>query len=149
MAPNAQVIVGAGPVKSSGTMGAVERFSRSLQGIARTLAIAMQGRWDWKIRSGAPLMLVRHAAFLHNHFQVRASGLTPYEEMRGEPYRVPLHSWASPVQVRKPGAQLPGARLERRWLPGLWMGRRSSTGEHLVATANGLVAPRACRADVT
>ena len=44
IAPDAQVIEEAGPVNSSGTMGPVERFSRSLQGIAQTLAIAMQER---------------------------------------------------------------------------------------------------------
>ena len=43
VAPNAQVIVEAVPMKLFGTKGVVERFSQSLQDIARTLTIAMQG----------------------------------------------------------------------------------------------------------
>ena len=74
------------------------------------------------------------------------NGLTPFEELHGRYFREPLFRFGQPVLVRRPTATLQ-AKLEPRWTPSLWMGRRALSNEHQVAISrNVILAGRSCRA---
>eukprot|EP00972_Heterocapsa_arctica_P089153 13146717-Heterocapsa_arctica.AAC.1 len=75
-------------------------------------------------------MLVLHANWLHNRFQVKVSGLTPFEDQHQRPYRGKLFEFGQLVLARKTSA-LDQAKLESRWIPGVWLGRRPNADDHL------------------
>eukprot|EP00972_Heterocapsa_arctica_P068201 10072203-Heterocapsa_arctica.AAC.2 len=104
------------PVKSSNSLGSAERYARTLAGMARTLRLSVEERMgvDMKASSLAFNLLVIHANFLYNCYQVRANGLTAYEDQMGHTYRGRLFQWGQPVLARKPAA-LEQANLEARW----------------------------------
>lgn len=143
----ARTIVEESPVKSSSSMGAVERWAQTVGGLARTYVAAAARRWGRKALAAAPLFAwaMRHAAWVHNRYHVRPSGKTPYEAVHGSPYTGVVHAFTEPVLIRRPGAEQPFARLDLRWSPGLWLGRQSSSGEHVVLTESGVVSGRSCR----
>eukprot|EP00972_Heterocapsa_arctica_P108226 15937998-Heterocapsa_arctica.AAC.1 len=72
-----------------------------------------------------------HAAWLHNRYQPRADGVTPFEHIQGRRYASPIHPFATPVMVRLPDA-LVQPKLDLRWVQGLWLGRKPETDEHIV-----------------
>ena len=69
--------------------------------------------------------------------------MTPYAKLFCKQHRQPLLMFAETVIARKPGAQV--NKLEHQWLEGLWIGRDSSTDEHLVASGGGIVRCRAVK----
>ena len=140
--PGSKVLVRTSPRKSSNSQGAVERFAQSISGMARTLALAVERQWKQKLQASSPIFpwLVRHGEFLHNRCQTRASGLTPWEAIYHRPFKSPMFPFTSPVLMRIPGCEKSGAlpKLERRWIPGLWLGRQHASGEHIIAMRDGV-----------
>eukprot|EP00972_Heterocapsa_arctica_P105187 15498904-Heterocapsa_arctica.AAC.1 len=59
------------PIKSSSSLGAAERFARTLSGIVRTLKLSLEERTGMELHTNSLLfaMLVLHANFLHNRYQ--------------------------------------------------------------------------------
>eukprot|EP00972_Heterocapsa_arctica_P064914 9582623-Heterocapsa_arctica.AAC.1 len=75
-------------------------------------------------------MLVLHANWLRSRFQVKVNGLTPFEDQHQRAYRGIFFQWGQPVLARKPAA-LDQSKLEARWIPGVWLGRRASADDHM------------------
>ena len=73
------------PVKSSSSLGAAERFSRTLSAMVRTLRYALQDRTGIECSARSLLfnMLVMHANWLYCRYQPRQNGLTPFEDQHG------------------------------------------------------------------
>ena len=88
--------------------------------------------------------IVRHAACLYNRCQVKADGKTPFEAVHQRSFTQPLYAFGTLVLGRVPSA-LEFPKLEARWRPGLWLGRRCDSDDHLVGTAHGIMQTRACR----
>ena len=83
--------------------------------------------------------------FLYNRFQPRANGLTPFEDVQQHRYTSKLYEFGQFVLVRKPTALLQ-AKLEPRWVPGVWLGRSPTTDEHRVAISpTRILCGRSCR----
>ena len=134
------------PVGSSSSLGAVERWSETLAGLTRTLLLDAGGRLGKKLMATSALFpwAVRHAAFVHNRYQVRMQGATAFEQVHRRVYRSALMPFASPVLLRDSDAlELP--KLEARWQRGLWLGRRGDSDEHLVGAVDGVKAGRSCK----
>ena len=135
------------PVKSSSSLGAAERFAATIGGITRTLRQSLIDRHGIALRatSGAFQWMISHAAYVYNRCQVRMNGLTPYEEVQGRRHRDPMFQFGQAVLVRTPRAKLQ-PKLEARFLPGLWLGKKAATGEHRVAIAGDrILCGRSCR----
>ena len=71
-------------------------------------------------------------------FLVFADGMTPYERLKGRPYGGVMYEFGQCV-LYKTSAKVQGGIMEPRWAKGLWLGKRFSTEEHVVATAEGVV----------
>eukprot|EP00972_Heterocapsa_arctica_P034871 5133192-Heterocapsa_arctica.AAC.1 len=75
-------------------------------------------------------MLVQHANFLYNRYQVRANGMTLFEDQMSRSYRGRLYQRAQPVMARLPAA-LQQSKMAACWMPGIWLGRRADADDHL------------------
>ena len=75
---------------------------------------------------------------------MRDVGTTPFEQVPHRACTSRLLPFGTPVLVRRADA-LKWPKLEKRWLEGVWVGRRAESDEHVVATSDGLVAGRTCR----
>eukprot|EP00972_Heterocapsa_arctica_P002952 434892-Heterocapsa_arctica.AAC.1 len=51
-------------------------------------------------------VLIAHAVFLYNRYQIRSNGLTPWEEIHGRTYREAVFHFGDAVLARKPTATL-------------------------------------------
>ena len=104
----ALTIVEETPNKSSASLGAAERFAQSLSGIVRTLREDLHERQGIELRANSLAFpfLVAHGAFVYNRYQIRGSGLTPWEEIHARPYREPIFHFGQAVLVRRPTACL-------------------------------------------
>ena len=83
-------IVEESPNKSSASLGSAERWAETLGGLVRTLRADVEERQGVRLRANSRAFswLVSHAAFVHNRYQVKASGLTPYEDVHQCPYKI-------------------------------------------------------------
>ena len=88
--------------------------------------------------------LVRHASWLVTRFQTRSTGATAFHAQRGMPYRSTLYEFGEGV-LAKIGEGKQPAKMEERWITGMWLGRSTSSDEHLIATANGIELCRSVR----
>jgi len=142
----AKTLIETAPVRSSGSMGGVERFSESLAGLVRTIRLATEKEWKTQVKATSPLFpwLVRHCSWLLNRYQLRHHGLTAFEEVQKRAYRGVVQAFASPVLGRRPQAlELP--KLERRWIPGLYLGKRTDSDECIIGSARGVFTTRSCK----
>ena len=75
--------------RDSQSNGTAERAVQSVEGMTRTLKLALEKRLGETISCTHPLMLwvVEHAADVLNKFLVSADGRTAYERMRGKAYK--------------------------------------------------------------
>ena len=68
--------------------------------------------------------------------------MTPYEKTRGQRYRKEILPLGEKVLARRP----PNVnQLVQPWVTGLWLGRDTLSGEHLIGTAAGVMRSRAVR----
>eukprot|EP00972_Heterocapsa_arctica_P084766 12484430-Heterocapsa_arctica.AAC.1 len=86
------------PIKSSSSLGAAEQYARTLAGIVRTLRLSVEEREGVDVRASSLgfAMLVLHANWFHNRFQVKVNGLTPFEYQHQRAYRGKLFQWGQP-----------------------------------------------------
>ena len=134
------------PAGSSNALGAVERWAESIAGLVRTIVLEAGKRLGHKIHASDPRFAwaVRHAAFLHNRFQVHATGTTGLEQIHHRSYHSALLPVATPVMIRSPQA-LEHPKLEARWSQGLWLGRKVDSDEHIAGGEEGVLVGRSCK----
>ena len=107
------------PVGSHQSVGSVERFHRSVQGLAR----ALKAKLVMNFKSDPPEYvmpwLVLHASWLVTRFQTRSTGATAFHAQRGMPYRSTLYEFGESV-LAKVGEDKQPAKVEERWITGTW-----------------------------
>ena len=82
--------------------------------------------------------VVEHAADLITRLSEGSDGQTAWQRLRGRPYRGEMPDIGSRVMHRVPG-KVQGGLLQDRWLPGIWLGKRWSSDEHIIGMDDGKV----------
>ena len=82
------------PKGSSASAGGIERANYKVEKQIRTLRSRFEENFGERVGLDHKLLpfLVRHCVSLNTHYQVRSDGKTPYERLRGRPYR-----WEDPI----------------------------------------------------
>ena len=131
------------PAYSSQSQGSVERFHRTLMGQVRTLKAQLETNYDINITSQRPIIpwLVRHAVYLLNRYATHADGNTSFYRRWNKEHRTPLCEFGETVLYQLPHVKdLP--KLENRFLPAIWLGKDTATGETLLGIATKVVRSR-------
>ena len=130
---DAPTTLGHSPVADSQANGSAERAVRSVEEMVRTYKIDLQDRTGLKLAIDHPVMewMVEHAADVLCKGSTGIDGRTPYKRLKGRSYQGELLPFACPVLFRCVG-KVKGCVLADRWYPGLWLGKRFASDEHLV-----------------
>ena len=136
----ARTVLEHSPPRDSAKNGFIEVGVKSIEGLVRTLWIAMLRALGTTVDIMHPIFswLVEHAADLVTRLQVGSDGTTAWERLKGKKYRGEYFEFAQKVWHRIPDKPA-GGLLKERWLPGIWLGRRWASDEHVIAMTNGLV----------
>ena len=120
--------------------GRAENTVKKLESQARTLKLAVERacKIDLDVHSPAFAWLVLHSADVLTKCTVGRDGRTPYERLKGKRYHGLMVPFGSMVHVKIPGKPQ-GGIMATRWLPGVWLGKKWSSDEHVAALANGKV----------
>ena len=120
--------------------GRAENTVKRLESQARTLKIATELAVGKRLSVVAPIFewLVQHAADVLTKCSVGQDGRTPYERLKGKRYHGLMVPFASMVYLKVPG-KLQGGVMSERWIPGMWLGKRWTSDEHVVGLSGGKV----------
>ncbi|CAE8636697.1 unnamed protein product, partial [Polarella glacialis] len=131
------------PIKSPGSVGAVDRFAQTAAGECRALKMDVEEMWACAVDTQSPILpwMVSHASWVYNRFQPHG---TSYEALRGQPYQGEVFRFTQPVAARDPEALL-NPKLEARWQSGLWLGRSALADDHVVGLAGGILRTRSVK----
>ena len=75
--------------------------------------------------------LVEYAADVINKFVIGSDGMTAWERVKGKKHHGEFVQCCSYVMYRVAGS-VQGGVMTERWMPGLWLGKRFHTEEHIV-----------------
>ena len=134
-----RTIIETAKTKDSQSHGRAERAVQSVEGIVRTMKLALGRRLGSDISCDHPVMtwLVEHGAETLNRFQVSNDGKTSCERSKGKKYKGDFVEFGRRVMHRQPG-KVRGGVMSSRWSEGVWIGKRNIiSDEHLIATAGG------------
>ncbi len=137
---NVRTFIENSPVADSQGNGFIEAGVKTIEGMVRTLKFAVEEKIQKKIEADMLVFmwLVEHAADLVCKYQIGVDGKTPFERLRGKPYRGEALEFGCSVFHRVPGKPQ-GGDLQWRWLEGIWLGTRFESCEHVVAMDDGSV----------
>jgi len=123
--------------------GAAERAVQSVEGITRTLKLALEKRLGCEIPCAHPVMawLVKHGAECLNRYLVGKDGRTAYERLKGKRYKGDVCEFGQMVMHKFPGKQQGGV-MKTRWGEGVWLGKMAASDENIVATNEGIMKMR-------
>ena len=126
-------------VESHATMGAMERASRTLGEMLRTMKNATETRVGGRLETDQALIcwMVRHGCWIFCRYHVRADGRTFFVVLRNNSYRAGLACFGEVVWARVPGTRLLRGKYEVKWLELVWLGRTECTEEHLCGDEHG------------
>ena len=124
--------------RDSRSNGRAERGVQSVEGMTRTMKLALEKRLGVSVPCNHPVMtwMVEHAAETLSRFQVSFDGRTAYERIKGKKYRGEIIEFGRNVYHRHPG-NTQGGSMQRRWEEGIWLGKRVASDEHIIASASG------------
>ena len=131
------------PAYSSQSQGSVERFHRTLMGQVRTLKAQVEHNYNIRLTSQHPIMpwLVRHSVYLLNRYAVHADGNTSFFRRWNKKHQSPLCEFGETVQYQLPTHKdLP--KLEPRFMPAIWLGKDTASGETLLGIVNKVIRAR-------
>ena len=123
------------PTYSPQSKGSVERFHSTLFAQLRTLRRHILDNYGYDLPPGHPLThwLVKHSAWLLNHFALHADDKTSYERRWGKTYRNNLCEFGETI-LYKPSTDKRTPKLTTTWEKGIWAGRDSESDEIYVLT---------------
>jgi hypothetical protein len=130
------------PLYSSASNGRAERAVQTVRRLANSVKVHAELRFKCKLHPSHPSWpwVVRHAAWLHNRFHVKANGRTCFEELHQTRYKQDVVPWGETVLFLEPRPKhrrLRGGRraqkMDSAMEPGIWLGRSEESDEHLVA----------------
>jgi len=135
-----RTIVEHSPVRESQANGFIESGVKTLEGLVRTLKLALERRIKIVIDVQHPVFawLVEHAADMYTKFYVGDDGCTAYRRLKGKECRGELLEFGCLVYHRVPG-KTQGGLLSARWVSGIWLGKRFASEEHIVSMPDGKV----------
>ena len=87
--------------------------------------------------------MVRHCARVVNNFQVKGSVRTPCRSIRGKDYTGEVVPFGEVCLVRNHSED--GAKLNMRWMRGVFVGKLDRTDEFLLLTPTGAMNTRCVR----
>ena len=87
--------------------------------------------------------MVRHCAWVVNNFQVMGSGRTPYRSIRGKHYTGEVVPFGEVCLGRNHSED--GAKLNMRWMRGVFVGKLDRTDEFLLLTPTDAIKTRCVR----
>ena len=134
------------PKASKQSLGAAERFHRTVEGLMRTLRLSIERMYGVSVHATHTITawMMRHAAWLHDHYQVqRTDNQTPYKRHQLRDYSSAVVPFGETVAWREPGPHL--TKLKEKWGHGIWVGRENASNSHLVLTRAGAIPCRAIR----
>ena len=135
----AETVMETSPAGDSKANGRAERAVQSVEKQVRVLKGAVEEHLGkFSVRHACFPWLVLHSADVLTKFLVHPDGVTSYERIKGRPYSGTMYEFGQCV-LYKVSAKVQGGVMEPRWAKGLWLGKRFSTEEHVVATAEGVV----------
>lgn len=134
------------PVGDSQSNGFIERTIQSVEGQIRTLRSATQSRLGRKLVPGSALFawLIIHASTLINLYEVGKDGRVPYQRLRGRKLQADLLEFGECVHFQPLDHSKLG-KAELRWMNGVFLGIRLSSGEKLVGNEDGVFKVRSVR----
>ena len=135
-----ETILEASKIYDSQSNGVAERAVQSVECQARTILIALQKRLEVKapVTHKIVTWLVEHAADMLNKFAVGPDGRTAFERIKGKKYRGEVVEFGRKILYRIP-CKPEGGLMTERWVPGIWLGKRFLSDEHLVGIEDGSV----------
>ena len=139
------LMVIATPKVSKGSLGRGERANLTIQGQPRTFREAVSMKKETEIGPDHVLMswMVRHCAWVVNHFQVKGTGRTPYRSIRGKDYTGEVVPFGDMYLGRNHSED--GAKFNMRWMRGVFVGKLDRTDEFLLLTPTGAMKTRFVR----
>ena len=123
----------------------VEIQVKLVKGLTRSLIHFTNERHGVVLAASSDMMAwaVCHAAFLLNRGERSSDGRTPFELLRGRPYRKALPVFGDKIQWMELGKKLSTAKM--RYFDGIFVGARDRSDELFVSTPNGTHRCRAVR----
>ncbi len=120
--------------------GLAERAVQSVEEMIRVHKLAVETRIKAKLPCVHPMMawLVEHAADVLNRYCIGKDGRTPYQRLKGRKFVGHMLEFGCPVMFRVSG-KVAGGVMQERWFPGIWVGKKLHTDEHLIMKEDGLV----------
>ena len=114
-AANIRTFIENNPVADSKKNGFIEAGIKSLEGAVRSIKCGLEEKIREKVpaESAAFCWLVEHAADMLSKHQTGFDGKTPYERLKGKPWRGDMMEFGSGVLHRVPG-KTTGGSLEWR-----------------------------------
>ena len=84
-----EIVLEMAPKADKNANGHAERAVQAVEGQTRAIKIELEDRVGCEIAPDKPIVawMVRHAADVLTKLDVKASGCTPYQVLRGRPYR--------------------------------------------------------------
>ena len=134
------------PTYTSQAQGSVERFHRTLMGQVRTLKSQLQNNYDIRLTSKHPIVawMVRHTAYLLNRYAIHSDGNTSFFRRWHKEHKTPLCEFGETVLYMLPNsAVIP--KMEQRFMPGIWLGKDTTSNENLIGISNKVVRARTIR----
>ena len=106
----------------------------------RVHKLSFESRLKTKLPCAHPLMawLVEHCADVLNRYNIGVDGRTPYQRLKGRKFVGHILEFGTSVMFRVSG-KVHGGVMQERWFPGIWLGKKLHSEEHLVMKEDGLV----------
>ena len=127
-------------VGDSDSNGKIERNIREVKGMIRTFRCAIESKTGKEVRLDDPIVpwMVRHAAYVITRCRVGADGKTALQRIKGRKVSVPWVPLGETVLFKLPKVPRMPGDFRDRFEEGVWVGCTVRSGEHLVATPNGV-----------
>jgi len=118
--------------------GEVERAVQMIQGITRTLKEFVEYHADIQLDPTSPIFvwMIEHAATLYLCFHKGEpyDGLTPWQRLRGKPWKIVMPGYGEKVHFHRKGRH----KFDGRFLTGVFLGVERTSGEKYVGNADGV-----------
>ena len=139
------LIVTATPKGSKGSLRRGERANLIIQGQLRAFREAVSMKYKTEVGPDHMLMgwMVRHCAWVVNNFQVKGTRGTPHRSIRGKDYTGEVVPFGEVCLGRNHAEE--GAKLNMRWMRGVFVGKLDRTDELLLLTPTGAMKTRCVR----
>ena len=131
------LIVTATPKGSKGSLERGERANLTIQGQLRAFREAVSMRYKTEIGPDHVLMgrMVRHSAWVANNFQVTGTGRVPYRCIRSKDNTGEVVRFGEVWSGQNHSED--GAKLNMRWIQGVFVGKLDRTDKLLLLTPIG------------